>query len=45
MNKAREFDQSVLTELQALARFIDPSHEYSATARALVEPVVEELTG
>jgi uncharacterized protein (TIGR02646 family) len=35
----------LLTELQALARFIDPSHEYSATARALVEPVVEELTG
>ena len=35
----------LLTELQALARFIDPSHEYSATARALVEPVLEELTG
>jgi uncharacterized protein (TIGR02646 family) len=35
----------LLTELQALARFIDPSHEYSATARALVDPVLEELTG
>jgi uncharacterized protein (TIGR02646 family) len=35
----------LLTELQALARFIDPSHEYSATARTLVEPVLEELTG
>ena len=31
-------------ELQALARFIDPEHEYSATARALIEPVLEELT-
>ena len=35
----------LLTELRALARFIDPSHEYSATARALVDPVLEELTG
>ena len=35
----------LLTELQALARFIDPSHEYSATARALIDPVLQELTG
>ena len=28
----------------ALARFMEPSHEYSATARALIEPVLEELT-
>ena len=35
----------LLTELQALARFVDPSHEYSAVARALVDPVLEELTG
>lgn len=33
------------TELEALARFIEPEHEYSATARALIEPVLEELTG
>jgi hypothetical protein len=33
------------TELQALAAFIDPAHEYSATARAMIEPVLEELTG
>ena len=32
-------------QLQALARFIDPSHEYSATARALIDPVLQELTG
>lgn len=35
----------LLQELEALARFVDPAHEYSATARALVEPVLEELTG
>lgn len=35
----------LLQELQALARFVDPSHEYSAVARALVDPVLEELTG
>ena len=33
----------LLQELQALARFIDPEHEYSATARALIEPVLDEL--
>ena len=33
----------LLQELQALARFIDPEHEYSATARALIDPVLEEL--
>jgi hypothetical protein len=32
-------------ELQALARFVAPEHEYSAVARALVDPVLEELTG
>ena len=35
----------LLQELQALARFVDPAHEYSATARALIDPVLEELTG
>ena len=34
----------LLQELQALARFVDPEHEYSATARALIDPVLEELT-
>jgi uncharacterized protein (TIGR02646 family) len=34
----------LLTELQALARFVDPEHEYSAVARAIVDPVLEELT-
>ena len=34
----------LLQELGALARFIAPEHEYSATARALIEPVLEELT-
>ena len=34
----------LLQELQALARFVDPEHEYSATARALTDPVLEELT-
>ena len=34
----------LLQELQALARFIAPEHEYSAIARALVDPVLEELT-
>jgi 5-methylcytosine-specific restriction endonuclease McrA len=33
------------TELEALARFMEPTHPYSATARALIEPVLEELTG
>jgi hypothetical protein len=33
------------TELEALARFMEPAHPYSATARALIEPVLEELTG
>jgi hypothetical protein len=32
------------TELEALARFMQPEHEYSATARALIEPVLAELT-
>ncbi len=35
----------LLTELQALARFVDPAHEYSAVAKAIVDPVLEELTG
>lgn len=34
----------LLTELEALGRFVDPEHEYSAVARALVDPVLEELT-
>lgn len=32
------------TELEALAGFMRPEHEYSATARALIEPVLAELT-
>jgi len=32
------------TEFEALHRFVDPEHEYSGVARALVEPVLEELT-
>ena len=32
-------------EMQALARFVATEHEYSATAKALIEPVLEELTG
>jgi hypothetical protein len=31
--------------LTALARFIDPTHDYSALARTLIEPVLEELMG
>jgi hypothetical protein len=29
---------------RALARFVDPEHEYSAVAKAIVDPVLEELT-
>jgi hypothetical protein len=32
-------------ELTALARFIEPTHDYSALARTLIEPVPEELMG
>jgi uncharacterized protein (TIGR02646 family) len=32
-------------ELTALARFIDPTHVYSAMAHALIDPVLEELMG
>jgi hypothetical protein len=40
-----DLEALLLTELEALARFMAPEHEYSATARALIEPVLEELTG
>jgi len=33
------------TELEALAGFADAGHEYSAVARAIVLPVLEELAG
>ena len=32
-------------ELTALARFIEPTHDYSALAKTLIEPVLEELMG
>lgn len=34
----------LFAELQTLARFVDPEHEYSAVAKAIVDPVLEELT-
>jgi uncharacterized protein (TIGR02646 family) len=38
--------EALLTEeLAALARFIEPAHVYSAMARALIDPVLEELMG
>ena len=39
-----DLEALLLQELQALARFVDAEHEYSAMARALIDPVVEELT-
>ena len=39
-----ELEALLLQELEALARFVDPTHEYSALARTLVDPVIEELT-
>jgi uncharacterized protein (TIGR02646 family) len=39
-----DLEALLLEELQALARFIDPQHEYSAMARALIDPVMQELT-
>lgn len=39
-----DLEQLLRTELEALARFMEPEHEYSATARALIEPVLAELT-
>jgi hypothetical protein len=40
-----DLEALLVEELQALARFVAPEHEYSAVARALVDPVLEELTG
>ena len=40
-----DLEALLLEELQALARFVAPEHEYSATAKALIDPVLEELTG
>ncbi len=39
-----DLEALLLVELQALARFIAPEAEYSAMARSLIEPVLEELT-
>jgi hypothetical protein len=39
-----DLEAMLLQELQALARFVDPSHEYSGLARTLIDPVIEELT-
>ena len=39
-----DLEDLLLQELRALARFVDPEHEYSAMARALVDPVMAELT-
>ena len=40
-----DLEALLLEELQALARFVASDHEYSATAKALIDPVLEELTG
>lgn len=39
-----DLEALLLVELQALTRFVDPEHEYSAMARALIEPAMAELT-
>lgn len=39
-----DLEALLLEELQALARFVAPEHEYSAVAKALIDPVLEELT-
>ena len=40
-----DLEALLLQELEALARFVDAEHEYCAMARALIDPVLEELTG
>ena len=39
-----DLEALLLQELEALARFVDPAHEYSALARTQIDPVIAELT-
>ena len=40
-----DLEAMLAEELTALARFVDPTHDYSALARTLIDPVLEELMG